>query len=68
MLLQMAKMLDAQRSVIPAYYDYPISTGLLKEPTTRLRPMKRQVYGFRDDEFFKRKILEIHVSRYTLAG
>jgi transposase len=28
--------------------------------------MKRQAYGFRDQEFFKLKILAIHEARYAL--
>jgi hypothetical protein len=30
--------------------------------------MKRQAYGFRDQEFFKLKILALHESRYALVG
>jgi len=30
--------------------------------------MKRQAYGFRDKEFFKLKILGIHLTKYALTG
>jgi len=30
--------------------------------------MKRQAYGFRDQEFLRLKILAIHESRYALVG
>ncbi|WP_414736135.1 hypothetical protein [Desulfosarcina ovata] len=30
--------------------------------------MKRQAYGFRDDEFFKLKIMALHHSKYALVG
>jgi transposase len=30
--------------------------------------MKRQAYGFRDQGFFKLKILAIHEARYALVG
>jgi hypothetical protein len=30
--------------------------------------MKRQAYGFRDQEFLKLKILGIHQTKYALVG
>ncbi len=30
--------------------------------------MKRQAYGYRDQEFFKLKIMTIHLARYALIG
>jgi transposase len=68
MLLQMAKTLDAHRSGLLAYYDYPISTGPLEGTNNKIKTMKRQAYGFRDHEFFKLKILAIHESKYALVG
>jgi transposase len=67
-LLQMAKTLDAHRSGLLAYYDYPISTGPLEGTNNKIKTMKRQAYGFRDQEFFKLKILAIHESKYALVG
>ena len=60
MLQQMAKTLESRRSGLLAYYDYPISTGPLKGTNNKIKTMKRQAYGFRDQEFFKLKILAIH--------
>jgi transposase len=34
----------------------------------KIKTMKRQAYGFRDQEFFKLKILAIHETRYALIG
>jgi transposase len=68
MLLQMAKTLDAHRSGLLAYYDYPISTGPLEGTNNKIKTMKRQAYGFRDLDFFKLKILAIHESKYALVG
>ncbi len=33
-----------------------------------IKTMKRQAYGFRDQELFKLKILAIHESKYVLVG
>jgi hypothetical protein len=30
--------------------------------------MKRQAYGFRDNEFFKLKIMALHLAKYVLTG
>ena len=67
-LLQMAKTLDNHRSGLLAYFDYPISTGPLEGTNNKIKTMKRQVYGFRDIEFFKLKILAIHETELKLVG
>ena len=30
--------------------------------------MKRQAYGFRDNQFFKLKIMALHNTKYALVG
>jgi transposase len=67
-LQQLAKTLAAHRSGLLAYYDHPISTGPLEGTNNKIKTMKRQAYGFRDQEFFKLKILAIHEARYALVG
>ena len=68
MLRQMARTLEAHRDGLLAYYAYPISTGPLEGTNNKIKTMKRQAYGFRDQEFFKLKILAIHEARYALVG
>ena len=60
-LQQMAKTLAAHRSGLLAYYDVMISSGPMEGTNNKIKTMKRQAYGFRDIEFFKLKILAIHV-------
>ena len=60
MLQQMAKTLAAHRSGLLAYYDVMITTGPMEGTNNKIKTMKRQAYGFRDQEFFKLKILAIH--------
>jgi transposase len=67
-LQQMAKTLEARRTGLLAYYEYPISTGPLEGTNNKIKTMKRQAYGFRDREFFKLKILAIHETRYAPVG
>jgi len=43
-----------------AWYDCRISTGPLEGTNTKIQLMKRQAYGYRDQEFFMLKILGLH--------
>lgn len=68
MLQQMAKTLALHRSGLLTYYDVRITSGPMEGTNNKIKTMKRQAYGFRDQEFFKLKILAIHESKYELVG
>jgi transposase len=68
MLQQMAKTLRTHRAGLLAYYDVMITSGPMEGTNNKIKTMKRQAYGFRDQEFFKLKILAIHESKYALVG
>jgi transposase len=68
MLKKFAKTLASHIEGILAYYDYPISTDPLEGTNNKIKTMKRQAYGFRDKEFFKLKIMALHLTRYALVG
>ena len=53
---------------ILAWYDHSLSTGPLEGTNNKIKTMKRQAYGFRDQEFFKLKIYALHESKYALVG
>jgi transposase len=63
-----AQLLERYEEGLLAYYDYPISTGPLEGTNNKIRTMQRQAYGFRDHEFFKLKILDLHNTKYALVG
>lgn len=67
-LLRFSKTLALHRHGLLAYYDYPISTGPLEGTNNKIKTMQRQAYGFRDQEFFKLKILALHETKYALVG
>jgi transposase len=67
-LQKFASTLSMYRTGILAYYDYPISTGPLEGTNNKIQTMKRQAYGFRDQEFFKLKIYALHQTKYALVG
>jgi len=68
MLQTFAKTLRLHALGILAYYDHGISTGPLEGTNNKIKTMKRQAYGFRDQEFFRLKILGIHQTKYALVG
>ena len=67
-LIGVAKTLRKHALGLLAYYDYPISTGPLEGTNNKIKTMQRQAYGYRDQEFFKLKILAAHEAKYALVG
>lgn len=68
MLSKFANTLVAHATGILNYYDYPISTGPLEGTNNKIKTLQRQAYGFRDMEFFKLKIYDLHSTKYVLVG
>jgi transposase len=68
MLQKFAKTLGVHAWGILAWYDHPISTGPLEGTNNKIKTMKRQAYGFRDQEFLRLTILGIHQAKYALVG
>ena len=68
LLTKFANTLMAFKSGIIAWYDYHISTGKLEGINNKIKTMKRQAYGYRDEKFFELKILSLHDKNYAFAG
>jgi transposase len=67
-LVTFAQTLRNHWSGLLNYYDYPISSGPLEGTNNKIKTMQRQAYGYRDQEFFRLKILGIHQTKYALVG
>lgn len=68
-LLQKFSMtLTAHQSGILAWYDHHISTGKIEGINNKIKTMKRQAYGYRDEKFFELKILSLHDINYAFVG
>jgi len=63
-----AKTLRKYWQQIVNYYDCEITSGPLEGLNNKIKTLKRLSYGFRDQEYFKLKILAIHRTRYALLG
>lgn len=67
-LQKFANTLEGHRSGLLAWYDYPISTGPLEGVNNKIKTMKRQAYGFRDQEYFRLKLYALHRTKHALVG
>lgn len=67
-LKRLANTLTHHEEGILAYFDHRISSGPLEGVNNKIKVLKRMAYGYRDDEFFRLKILGLHDSRYALVG
>jgi ABC-type Mn2+/Zn2+ transport system ATPase subunit len=65
-LVKMAATLRAYKPYILAWYDYPISNGPTEGINNKIKVLKRQMYGFRNDEFFTLKLYALHDKRLRI--
>jgi len=64
-IVKLAKMIGSHRTGILNWFDHQISTGPLEGLNNKIKVLKRRAYGYRDKEYFKLKIYDIHESRYA---
>lgn len=67
-LIKFANKIASHRTGILNYFDIPISTGKVEGINNKIKVLKRQAYGYRDMEYFKLRIYNLHESRYALVG
>lgn len=65
-LIKMAATLRAYKPFILAWYDHPISNGPIEGTNNKIKVLKRQMYGFRNDEFFTLKLYALHDKRLRI--
>ena len=64
-LLKMATTLLTHRRGILAWYDCHISTGKVEGINNKIKVMKRNAYGFRDERYFTLRLYALHDCRIT---
>ena len=47
------------------YFKHPITNGKTEGINNKIKTMKRQAYGFRDIEYFKLRLYNLHKTRYS---
>ena len=65
-LVKLATRLLRHAEGILNYFRYPISTAMVEGINNKIKVIKRKAYGYRDVEYFKLKIYNLHLSRYSL--
>ncbi len=67
-LQTMANTLEGDRTGILDWYRQRISTDPLEGTNNKIKTMKRQAYGYRDEEYFHLKLYALHESKFKLIG
>jgi transposase len=50
------------------FFDYPVTNGKIEGINNKIKTLKRQAYGYRDNEYFKLRLLHLHEQKTRLAG
>ena len=67
-VIKFAATIALHRYGIINYFNYRFTTGMVEGINNKIKLLKRQAYGFRDMEYFKLRIYNLHESRYSLIG
>jgi transposase len=51
-----------------SYFDHRIDNGKAEGINNKIKVLKRQAYGFRDQEYFKLRLYNLHKKEYQLVG
>ena len=66
-IIKFANTLASRRTEIPAWFDYYIYRKI-ERINNKTKTMKRQTYGYRDQEIFELKIISMHVPIKRFVG
>ena len=64
-LQKMAVTMRVYKTGILAWYDCHLSTGKVEGINNKIKVMKRNAYGFRDDKYFTLRLYALHECRIT---
>ena len=65
---KLAEILQRHKTQILTYFEHHITTGPLEGLNNKVKVLKRQAYGFRDNEYFKLRLLFIHEETPRFSG
>ena len=51
-----------------SYFEHRIDNGKAEGINNKIKVLKRQAYGFRDQEYFKLRLYNLHMKEYQLVG
>ncbi len=68
MLAKTARTLLGYFEGLLSYFDHKIDNGKAEGINNKIKVLKRQAYGFRDQEYFKLRLYNLHRKEYELVG
>lgn len=67
-LVKVALTFLSHRDGILNYFPHRITSGSVEGTVNKIKTIKRQAYGFRDNEYFKLRLYHLHCQGYSLTG
>jgi len=67
-LMRTARSLLERAEGLLSYFDHGIDNGKAEGINNKIKVLKRQAYGFRDQEYFKLRLYHLHKKEYQLVG
>ena len=67
-LKEAARKISVWKPFILNWHKHRISTGKLEVINGKIGTLQRNAYGYRDDEYLKLRIFNLHRSTYALTG
>lgn len=67
-LAKTARTLLAHYEGLLSYFEHKIDNGKAEGINNKIKVLKRQAYGFRDREYFKLRLYNLHKKEYQLVG
>lgn len=68
LLAKTARTLLGHFEGLLSYFDHRIDNGKAEGINNKIKVLKRQAYGFRDQEYFKLRLYNLHKKEYQLVG
>ena len=59
-LVKMASTIRAYKTYILAWYDHYITNGTIEGINNKIKVLKRQIYEFRNEEYFTLRLYALH--------
>ena len=66
--IRLGVTLNKYKKQILNYFKHHITNAVVEGTNNKIKTLKRQVYGFRDMEYFKLRLYHLHTPRYSFAG
>jgi transposase len=67
-LVKTARTLLGYFEGLLSYFEHKIDNGKAEGINNKIKVLKRQAYGFRDQEYFKLRLYNLHKKEYQLVG